>query len=64
MTWGGGYFTAWSRRRQRISSHTLLAPLGMTQEEVEQCELEIWSKLASIPKTQEGESKGGERTLH
>lgn len=61
MTWGGGYFTAWSRKRQKFARYASPTSSGMTREEVEQCELEIWSKLASI---QTGREKGGEKTLH
>ena len=65
MSWGGGYYTALSRRRLgKGSNRSPLTPSGMTREEVERCELKIWSNLASILKTQEGETKGGERTLH
>jgi hypothetical protein len=64
MSWGGGYYTALSRRRQRFSRNVAVTSSGMTQEEVERCELEIWSNMASAFKSQEGKSQGGERVLH
>ena len=63
MTWGGGYFTALSRKRQRFSKNSAVTSSGMTREEVERCELEMWSNLAAAFKSQEGKEQGGE-TLH
>lgn len=57
MTWGGGYFTTWSRKRQRYSQFSAVTSSGMTREEVEQRELEIWEKMASTLEI-EGEKRG------